>query len=384
MARELFDTVTNAISQSHDSIFAHITNWSAIHKFHLHQDLLFIVLEDSPYYGKHATDEYDYWGGPQEPTLFQDVKRLALDKPQRQIVVMLQGNHYHDGYFNLPNITVGKWFTIPEDDLYIRLGPVTDKNSRPDKIGIALNRQMRSHRLALCSLLYGLRLDSVCHITAGHLYKQLNKLPSQKFLDHNPWQYEQHNDHIKHLMNLGFDRMIADPDNLMFGNGKDIYPLAPESDTVINFDNITNFERNLRPLYHDSYVEFVSNRLFCEPTINIDEKYIHTIYAKNFPILISSAGTVAHYRQFGFDMFDDVIDHSYDFIDNPIDRLFAAVSRNQHLLEHPQSTIDLWHRLQHRFNANLDFVKNHFYHRLRRLTLDECNRCLDGRLNCKL
>ncbi len=377
MARKLFDTVTDAISVPHDSVFTHITSWNQWLNLDLNENLLFLILEDSPHYGNFP-QEYDYWTEGQEPTIFQDIRNLALASPEKTIVFMLQGNHYHDGYFNLPNVRVGKWFTVPEDDLYAKLSPINDKNQQSKKIGIALNRQMRTHRLALCSLLYGLDLDNCCHISTGHLYKQLDKLPSRDFLDHNPWQYHDHNDHVKQIMCQGFDKMISNPDNLRFGddNGNDIYLTEAGSDTVLDFDNVNNFGNNLRPLYRTSFVELVSNRLFCEPTINIDEKFIHTIYARNFPIMISSRGTVDLYRSFGFDMFDDIIDHSYDIIDNPIDRLYTAVSNNKHLLTNPVDTVRLWNQNQQRFDANLDFAKQRFHDKLKRLTLDESNRCL--------
>ena len=385
MARKLFDIVSDAIAVPHDSVFTHITSWSQWSNFDLNEKLLFLVLEDSPHYGDFP-QEYDYWTKGQEPTIFQDIRNLALRYPEKTIVFMLQGNHYHDGYFNLPNVRVGKWYTFPEDDLYAKLSPINDKDQQSKKIGISLNRQMRSHRLALCSLLYGLDLDNFCHISAGHLYKQLDKLPSTDFLDHNPWQYHDHNDHVKQIMCQGFAKMTANPDNLQFGdiNGKDIYLTEAGSDTVLDFDNIGNFENNLRPLYRRSFVELVPNRLFCEPSINIDEKFIHTIYARNFPIMISSRGTVDLYRSFGFDMFDDIIDHSYDIIDNPIDRLYAAVYRNRHLFIEPARTIQLWNKHHNRFDNNLKFTKQKFYNNLERLTLDESNRCLRDFLNYSL
>lgn len=386
MARELFDTVSDAIAVPHDSVFTHMTSWSQWLNWDLNENLLFLVLEDSPHYGDFPQDYYDYWSHKQEPTVFQDVRNLAIKHPEKTIVFMLQGNHYHDGYFDLPNVRIGKWYTVPENDLYAKLCPINDKDQQSEKIGISLNRQIRIHRLALCSLLYGLDLDNFCYISTGHLYKQLDKLSSTDFLDHNPWQYNDQNDHVKQIMCQGFSKMISKPGNLRFGeaNNKDIYVTEVGSDTVLDFDNITNFENNLRPLYRRSFVELVSNRLFCEPTINIDEKFIHTIYGRNFPIMISSLGTVDLYRRFGFDMFDDIIDHSYDIIDNPIDRLYAAVNNNKHLLTDSVGTIRLWNQCQQRFDANLDFVKQRFHDKLRRLTLDESNRCFKGLLRHSL
>jgi hypothetical protein len=52
-------------------------------------------------------------------------------------------------------------------------------------------------------------------------------------------------------------------------------------------------------------------------------------------------------------MFDDVIDHSYDSISNPIDRIALAIDRNQRLFTDPDYVKDAWIRNQHRFESNI-------------------------------
>ena len=371
LARKLFDKITDNIKVPFDAVLTHVASWNEFMDLDLHNDLLFVALEDSPNYHTFP-QEYDYWGDHQEPNIFSDVRSIALENPSRTIFLFLQGNHYDDSYFNLPNVHVAKWYTIPENDRYPSLTPVT-KNLSSRKIGIALNRQMRSHRLALCSLLYGLNLDQHCKITTGHLYKQMTKLSSTDFLDHNPWQYEEYNYHARDVMCQGFSRLISDPDNLDFS---EFYLINECSDTTLWFDNVGNFENNLLPMYSESFVEIVSNRLFCEPAVNIDEKFINTIYGRNFPILISSVGTVELYRKFGFDLFDDIIDHSYDLIENPIDRLWAAIDLNKHLILDPTRTIKTWIQVQDRFESNILYVREKFYEKLENMTLCECNRVM--------
>jgi len=371
LARKLFDSICARIAVPFDAVLTHATSWNEFLNLDLQNDLLFIAFEDSPNYHIFPA-EYDYWSGHQEPGIFSDIRSMALENLSRTIVLFLQGNHYDDSYFNLPNIRVAKWYTIPENNRYPSLTPVT-KNLLSQKIGIALNRQMRSHRLALCSLLYGLNLDQHCKISTGHLYKQLDKLSSNEFLDHNPWQYESHNEHARDIMRRGFSQMISSSANLEFA---EFYEIDQSSDRTLWFDNINNFNQNLRPLYADSFVEIVSNRLFCEPAVNIDEKFINTIYGRNFPILISSVGTVELYRQFGFDMFDDVVDHSYDQIKNPIDRLWVAIDLNKHLILDPTNTIKTWTLVQDRFDSNILYAREKFYKKLENMTLCEYNRVM--------
>ena len=53
----------------------------------------------------------------------------------------------------------------------------------------------------------------------------------------------------------------------------------------------------------------------------VTEKTFKSILLCQFPLFVSSYKTVYHYRMLGFDVFDDVIDHSYDLIEDPQERL---------------------------------------------------------------
>jgi hypothetical protein len=63
----------------------------------------------------------------------------------------------------------------------------------------------------------------------------------------------------------------------------------------------------------------------------------------------------------GMDMFDDIIDHSYDTIENPIDRLYTAITSNIELLTNNQKTKQLWKDNRQRFVNNVAFAKNTLY-----------------------
>ena len=60
-------------------------------------------------------------------------------------------------------------------------------------------------------------------------------------------------------------------------------------------------------------------------------------------------------------MFDDVVDHSYDNISDPAERLEAAIIDNITLLTDTAYTKDLWVKNKHRFEKNIDFCKERMY-----------------------
>ena len=89
----------------------------------------------------------------------------------------------------------------------------------------------------------------------------------------------------------------------------------------------------------------------------ITEKTANSILGCCFPIWISSQGTVNFLRSVGLDVFDDIVDHTYDTIENPIDRLYRAVTDNLELLINVERTKSLWIQNHNRFLQNVEFFR---------------------------
>ena len=83
-----------------------------------------------------------------------------------------------------------------------------------------------------------------------------------------------------------------------------------------------------------------------------------------FPILLGGVGIVDFLRKLGFDMFDDVVDHSYDSIIDPLDRLCAAVDLNRSLLTNNEQIKILWKKNQHRFLHNIEFIATKLFEKI--------------------
>ena len=309
-----------------------------------------------------------------EPKDFAYFRQLAIDNPNKTIVLLLEGNFWTQQHFApLTNIRVVQRGTQCEDDVYPTIQPV-EKNFDSTVVGISLNRQMRQHRIALISLLYGLQLNRSCRITAHHLYKQLDKMPTDDFMSHNNWKFRPDHDKFKQVLQMGFGKIVnlyTQGDHFQ-PTAEDIYPI--QQGAVMSFTNYNNFEKHLRHVYSDSFVEIISCLLYNEPTHNLDEKYINSVYARNFPIVVGSHGMVEFYRSLGFDVFDDIVDHSYDTITDPVDRLARAILSNQQLLVNSTKTKELWKSCEDRFNKNIDFARKNLYNVYEWRVLASCNR----------
>ena len=217
--------------------------------------------------------------------------------------------------------------------MYMKYAPSVEKNSDAKNF-ISLNRGHRHHRTYLVSALYGRELDNYGMIS--HLSFPVAESLSDAI------QYDYLADSQYELANSGFKR----------------FDRTEESSNIYSTqnDNLTNFKQNLLPKYTNSLIELVSETSYNEHSFNITEKTLHFIYGCNFPIMLSSPGTVHFLRSMGIDMFDDVIDHSYDIIEDPALRINSAIDLNLDILT-SSNVIELWKENKYRIDKNIAFVK---------------------------
>ena len=92
----------------------------------------------------------------------------------------------------------------------------------------------------------------------------------------------------------------------------------------------------------------------------VTEKTYKTILTRQIPVFLSSKRTVYYYRLMGFDVFDDIVDHSYDLIENPDERIKAVANEIKRLVEQYDRIADLHSirdQLDLRFKRNFQLMK---------------------------
>lgn len=116
---------------------------------------------------------------------------------------------------------------------------------------------------------------------------------------------------------------------------------------------IENYNNNLLPIYRKTGIEIVTGTMFFNNDTCIGEKEIQNVYGKSFPIYITGCGMVKKMKDlFNIDTFDDIIDHSYDEVENPFERLATAIDKNEKLLNGSTNIEELWSDNQKRFEDN--------------------------------
>jgi hypothetical protein len=294
-------------------------------------------------------EDFNWWRNPKLATvgLISDMVRKHPDKK----FILFVSLEKLDLAFNEPNLYIipwgGDW--VNQRTGYTQLSPVLDKNFNSKKTFINLNRHARDHRIVALSYLFGTGIAAagvISYLTNPN-YDRLTK-----FLDRIYWEFGPNHSELKTTILSGFDIMNQD-DSLPI----DSFDIYHTYGTKSN-DNIGNFENRLRSMYRDSFVEIVGESSFTPNSFMLTEKTAHSFYGCNFPIILSGCGAIAHLRELGLDVFDDVVDHGYDLIENPFDRIAAAIESNRRLLTDADYAKQSWVNCRSRFESNVNVMRD--------------------------
>jgi hypothetical protein len=321
-------------------------NWKWEYEMDSRQDLIKLIQEDVVVFGVKdhlTTGDFDPWQA-KTPNLVKYFNDMFTTYPDKKFIFFTSVENL-DHYISEPNAIIIPWGgdITNQQSQYKKLQPVLDKNFDSNYNYVSLNRNQRSHRAFLVSLLHAEKIDQ--HGLISCMFKNNIK----NILDYLQWPFDAT---VQELIVQGFESVKKS--TTLLRDSKEIY-------TTGNNDNISNFNNKLRAYYQQTFVEIITETSCTEKCFNLTEKTLNSIYGCNFPILISSPGAVAFLREMGLDMFDDIIDHSYDLVENPIDRIQQAVYNNIRLLSDNQYVKTIWQKNQDRFISNIEFVKNKMY-----------------------
>jgi hypothetical protein len=313
--------------------------------FDLHnikKDTVVLIIHDNL-----CGDNHYKWGSNQSPNTPRLTQLFDRHSEKRFIVFSsLENLHKEIHQDNVYIIPIGGCIT-KQCDLVPNIKPVWEKNLESGTSFICLNRLARISRVLSVNYIYGNDLDKFAILTHH------DSAFKTHYLDLIDWKFDTRHLEDQKILEQGYEKLVRAYEPSSF-----IHTMISRAHGL--GDYIQLFE-DLRSRYENSFIEIVTEPTFPEPAFLMTEKYLNSIYACNFPIMIGSQGVVKFLRDFGFDVFDDVIDHSYDDIENPIDRIFAAYKLNMSLLKDVDRVKQLWVDHRDRFLANVDFAKKDMY-----------------------
>lgn len=152
--------------------------------------------------------------------------------------------------------------------------------------------------------------------------------------------------------NLDFDELMA----WVSRHGeKNLY-----HETVnLNINHADTVNQDLLNAHLDSYFEIVVETNYLESSLFLSEKTFKAIAWMQPFIICGNKGSVAALREFGYDVFDDIINHDYDLIDNHQHRLDATFSEIDRLCNiSDDDWLSILNTIKPRLKSNFDNLMN--------------------------
>jgi hypothetical protein len=305
---------------------------------HIQKDIVVIGLKDHL-----TTGNFNPWL-EEYPIIVRSLQGLFESYDDKKFILFTSMENLEE-YIKFDNLYIIPWGGDITNQIseYKSLLPIINKDFNSPYTFVSLNRGYRYHRAVLVSLLFGLDL---------HKYGMISCMFKDDIVDLTKdikWSFSSKQ---KKILDKGFRKFKKT--DLIINDDVEIYQKN-------NNNNVGNFQNKLSRYYQQTFVEIINETSYTEKAFNLTEKTLNSIYACNFPIILSSKGTVSFLRDMGLDVFDDIIDHSYDLIEDPIDRMFSAVINNRELLTNNERTKTLWKENKNRFLRNVEFVKDDLY-----------------------
>jgi hypothetical protein len=136
-----------------------------------------------------------------------------------------------------------------------------------------------------------------------------------------------------------------------------------------NFCNAYTYQKLLqKTVFEPSYISLITEPCFYERETIITEKTLMAIYGGTLPIWVGGWRIPDYMRSIGFDIFDDVIDHGYQDLTDPMDRCYSAVQRNIELLI-TWNSFSLTHI--ERLKRNLELLESNHFKQLCQMKFDQ-------------
>jgi hypothetical protein len=123
------------------------------------------------------------------------------------------------------------------------------------------------------------------------------------------------------------------------------------------YRNSTTYQALLqRQVFEPACVSLITEPVYYERQTIVTEKTLMAIWGGTLPVWVGGWRCASYMRDQGFDVFDDVVDHSYESLPDPEQRVRAAVELNLDLLQAPDA--DFASRYTSRLRHNLELARS--------------------------
>jgi len=177
-----------------------------------------------------------------------------------------------------------------------------------------------------------------------------NNTPYYDFLYTQSWNQEDVTDQLYELLQIG--------DITDYKNSANItLKTMPRHwiGTEYTGKNARNFQQNVSDAFYSSVFSVVLEPVFWENGFGLSEKYLNALYGLTIPI-VSGYNSCNCLKSMGFDVFDDIIDTSYQHIENASTRTWQMMELNKTVFSDAKNIIKD-KGIQKRIIKNLEWAR---------------------------
>lgn len=132
-----------------------------------------------------------------------------------------------------------------------------------------------------------------------------------------------------------------------------------------SFRNAHTYQALLQTaVFESACISLITEPVYYERETIVTEKTIMAMYGGTLPIWVGGWRIPSYLKSIGFDVFDDIIDHSYQDVDNPENRCRLAIELNYNLLSNFEQARYLVEQNHARLNKNLELLKQNIFHQM--------------------
>ena len=113
--------------------------------------------------------------------------------------------------------------------------------------------------------------------------------------------------------------------------------------------------------FTNCYINIITETWHEIKEIHVSEKSYRAFYFMQLPIFVAAQNHVKYLKtRFGFDLFDDLIDHSYDSEPDSKKRMLLVLNEIKRLNDNKDLVIDFYKKNKSRFEKNLKIILNEY------------------------
>lgn len=132
-----------------------------------------------------------------------------------------------------------------------------------------------------------------------------------------------------------------------------------------SFRNAHTYQALLqKTVFEPSCVSLITEPVYYERETIVTEKTLMAMWAGTLPIWVGGWRIADWLADHGFDVFEDIIDHSYQDLPDPAQRVNQSIQRNLHLLKDFDLTRSVLEQHRARFEHNLTLLQSNYFRRL--------------------